>query len=120
MFKLAKYYLLFNLYKRGKKNIMVIIVLIIAMIFVSYIFNDLMKVVGNGSQFELIAIKWLIFLSLFFSIIINLFKVMKRVTVSLEEKDIDYVPDNSKEKLLAKRHLKSRSDLILEKYRNNK
>ena len=118
MFRLAKYYILLNLYRRAKKNIVSMVVSLLTMGFVSFIFSDIIEVARNSSQFGLIAIKWLTLLSLFAVIIFNLLKIMKIASVPFEDKD--RVPDERKEKLLAKEHLKSRSDLIFEKYRSNK
>lgn len=120
MFKLAKYYMLLNLYKKGKKNIIVIVASLVAMIFVSYIFSDIIGMIDSSSRYGFVAIKWLLLLGLVWIIVFNVRKMMKTISLPFECEGNDGMIDERKEKILAKEQLMSRSDRIVEKYRNKR
>ena len=120
MFKLAKYYMLLNLYKRAKKNIIAILTSLVAMIFVSYIFSDIIGVIDSSSRYGFVAMKWLLLLGLVWVIVFNVRKMLKTISLPFKSGGNDGVIDERKEKLLAKEQLMSRSDRIVEKYRNNR
>ena len=112
--------MLLNLYRRGKKNMIVIVTSLVAMIFVSYIFSDIIGMIDSSSRYGFVAIKWLLLLGLVWVIVFNVRKMLKTISLPFECAGNDSMIDERKEKILAKEHLKSRSDLILEKYRSNK
>lgn len=120
MFKIVKYYMLLSLYRRVKKNIIVIVISVLIMILTSYIFIDLIEMLDKSNKFGFIAIKWLILILLFVVIVVNMLKIMKTLSEPFGKEQNDQVLDETKERILAKKYLMSRSDLILRKYRNTK
>ena len=120
MFKLAKYYVLLNLYKRSKRNIITIVISLVLMILVSYIFADIINIRGNENSYGLIVIKWLMLLTLVFVMVFNVRKMIKIVSTLFWKERKEDMPDIKKEMILGKEHLMSRSDLIIGKYRSSK
>ncbi len=118
MFKIAKYYLLLNLYQRAKGNIIAIVVSVFAMIFIAYLFGDLIAMAEGSSKYGLVTIKWLILFLLMVVIVFNLRKTVKKLSIPFAKEGKEPTHDVKKERILTKEHLVSRSDLILNKYRN--
>ena len=120
MFKLAKYYMLVNLYKRAKKNILRVFMSIVLMVLVSYLFADITTVVSKENSYGFLALKWLILLVSMFIIIVNIRQIVKIASSPFGEEVNKTVSNVKKERILAKEHLISRTERIIEKYRSAK
>jgi len=120
MFKLAKYYVLLNLYQNAKRNVIIILSSIVLFVMLIFIFSDLMAMAQGQEKYVFLIAKWIVLLSLLVVIGWNTKVALKKVRHPFEKEDKQKVPDERKEKLLAKEQLQSRSDLILDKYRNSK
>lgn len=118
MFKIAKYYLLVSIVRRAKKNFLMILISMLGMILTSFLFADLIGVMDSGSKYILVAIKWLILISLLMLVALNMLKIVNIVSEPFKKESKEPRDDIKKEKILAKEHLLSRSELILNKYRN--
>jgi len=118
MFKMAKYYVLINLYRKARKNIMVIAASLIIMVLLSYLFADLVLMEVYTGQF--IIVKWVVNLLLLLIIVWNIRKMTSIVILPFRKEHKKTIVDFKKENILKKDHLFSRSDLILNKYRNKK
>ena len=118
MFRFAKYYMLINLYKRAKKNIIRVFLSVFVMVLISYLFTDIIVIAGEENKYGLLAIKWLILLVSIFVIVINIRQVLKIVSSPFAKEANDPVIDVKKERILAKEHLMTKSERIIEKYRS--
>jgi len=117
MFKLAKYYFLFNWYQKTKRNMIAIMVFFVLFLVSIYMFDDLIAMADD--KFELVIIKWIVILIFLSAIVCNMVKLLKVVPVPFKKEESDVVADKRKEKIIAKERLLSRSDLIINKYRDN-
>ena len=118
MFRLAKYYILLNLYRRVKRNIFTVLISMLMIFVVSFIFSDLRKIIVGEGTYIIIAVKWTILLSLGVLMVLNLFRIVKAVSVPFGKDDNQCIDDPQKEKILTKENLLSRSDQVIYKYRN--
>ena len=118
MFKMAKYYVLLNLYRKARKNIIVILVSWMMMVLLSYLFADLAtmeKYAGN-----VLIVKWMLYLILLSVIVWNVRKMTSIAILPFGKDNEEMIVDVKKENILKKEQLFSRSDLILNKYRSLK
>ncbi len=118
MFKIAKYYLLLNLYQKTKRNMIAIVVFFVLFIVSTYMFGDLIAMADE--KFGLVIAKWIVILVLLAVIAFNIVQLFKAVPVPFKKEECDGVADLRKEKIVSKEHLLSRSDLIVNKYRDNR
>ncbi len=118
MFKMAKYYVLVNLYRKAKRNIVVILVSLMIMVLLSYLFSDLVAMeMDTGYLFVL---KWAMYLILLSVIVWNVRKMTSLDILVFGKQNQETVIDAKKEKILKKEHLLSKSEIILNKYRGAK
>ncbi len=118
MLKMAKYYVLVNLYRKAKKNILVILISLIMMVLLSYLFTDLVAMeVYTG---YLLVLKWMMYLILLSVIVWNVRKMTSLDILAFGKQNQETGIDVKKENILKKEHLFSRSELILNKYRSAK
>ena len=118
MFKMAKYYVLVKLYRKARKNIIVILVSLMMMVLLSHLFADLVVMEAYIGHF--ITLKWVMYLILLSVIIWNVKKI-QRISILPFGKEHDVIiVDIKKENILKKEQLLSRSELILNKYRSTK
>ena len=118
MFKMAKYYMLVNLYRKTRKNIVFILVSLMLIVLLSYLFADL--IVMEAYTGHLIIVKWAMYFILLSVIIWNVKKI-QRISILPFGKEHDVIiVDIKKENILKKEQLLSRSELILNKYRSTK
>ena len=118
MFRLAKYYLLVSLYNKVKRNLFALLIAIVLILFVVYISADLLQTIASESRIMVLAVKWILLLGLMAVIGFNI-REMVRVAgtaFSLKEEELKE-KDPRKETILSKEKLQSRSELILQKYR---
>lgn len=115
MLKLAKYILIYNLYKRVRKNIFATLFSLFFMMISIYFFNDILQVVDSSNKSAYLAVKWIVLLFLLGVIAYNISKIFKAISAPLK-KEVDPSITHHKEKILGKDHLMSRSDLIIRKY----
>lgn len=118
MFKMAKYYVLVNLYRKARKNIIVILVSLMMMVLLSYLFADL--VVMEAYTGHLIIVKWVMYFILLSVIIWNVKKIQRISILPFGKEHEAIIVDIKKENILKKVQLLSRSELILNKYRSSK
>lgn len=118
MFRFAKYYMLVNLYKRAKKNIIRVFLSVFVMILVSYLFADIIAIAGEENSYRLLSLKWLILLVSIFVILTNIRQVVKIASSPFGKEVNETEIDVKKERILAKEHLMTKSDRIIEKYRS--
>ena len=118
MFKFAKYYVLVNLYKRTNKNIVRVLLSVLLMVLVSYLFADIILVAGEENSYVFLSLKWMILLISIFVIVLNTHKVIKIVSSPFFKEITEAEIDVKKERILAKKHLMTKSERIIEKYRS--
>ncbi len=117
MFKIAKYYFLLSWYKKTKRNIVALIVFAVLFVVSTYMFGDLIAMADD--KLGLVIAKWITILVLLTVIAFNMVQLFKVVPVPFKKEESDRVADQRKEKIISKEHLLSRSDLIVNKYRDN-
>jgi len=115
MLKLAKYYLLINLYRKNKRSLLIVLVSIVMMITISFIFSDLTGMAESKERYFLVGIKWLLLFCLLGLIAYQLRKISQQSALPFE-KNASF--DVKREQLMAKEKLQSRSDMIINKYRS--
>ena len=117
MFKTLKYLLLANLYKRAKKNFLILFGSIIFLILISLIMSDAISVASGFTLYILIIVKWVIVLFLIGSIGLSLIKIVNAATSSFVSEDKKRtVVDVKKDRILNKERLFTKSDSILQKH----
>jgi len=114
MLKLAKYYLLINLYRKNRRRVRILLASIVMMITISLIFSDLTGMAEGGEKYLLVGIKWLLLFCLLGLIAYQLRKISQQSTLSFGKK---VSLDAKREQLMAKEKLQSRSEMIIHKYR---
>ena len=117
MFKIAKYYFLLNWYKKTKRNMIAIIVFTVLFIVSTYMFADLIAMADE--KLGLVIAKWIAILVLLAVIAFNVGQIFKAVPTPFKKEENDQVVDLRKEEIVSKKHLVSRSELIVNKYRDN-
>ena len=113
MFKVFKYIFLANLYKRVKHNIFLSFFSLIAMVFVSFIMNDILQVANSENLSMVLVGKWILLLSLFATFSYNLFKI---VTVALNQLSFSSPKSAKTQKILQKETLISKEEQVVKKY----
>ncbi len=117
MFKLAKYYVLLNLYQNAKRNIIIIFVSTILLVMSIYMFSDLIAM--TDEKVGLMIAKWIAILLFLGVIIFNIVQIFKAVSVPFKKETRNKSADARKENIVTKEHLVSRSELIINKYRDS-
>ena len=84
----------------------------------AYLFSDLITMTEN--KLGLVVAKWITLLFLLGVIVVNIQQTFKGIQYPFQKEKYDQPADLRKEKILSKEKLVSRSDLILNKYRNKK
>jgi NADH:ubiquinone oxidoreductase subunit H len=122
MFKLAKYYVLVNIYKRARFSVLLVLISLVLMFITALIFSDLMAMVNVSGRTVLIAMKWLILFILIGLMAYHLRKILRSTShpFGTTEGKSEIVVNKKRERLMAKENLHSRSDLVLEKYRRTR
>ncbi len=115
MFKLAKYYVIANMYKKAKFSIWVVLGSLVTMVIVSLVFSDLVGMTDGTGKGLMLGLKWLIFFSLLTVMAFYLRKIFKSISLPFTNECV--IVDEKKERVMQKAVLKSRSDIILDKYR---
>jgi len=118
MFKMAKYYVLVNFYRKARKNIVLILVSLMMMVMLSYLFSDLVAM--DEHMGYLIIVKWMMYFTLLSVIIWNVQKMKSVAILPFGKENVETVVDVKKENILKKEQLLSRRELILNKYRSGK
>jgi len=116
MVRAIKYYLMTRVYQKAKGNLIIVLLSLVALILATMLFGDLIAVAGNGSRYVLVAAKWIVILSLLAVITHNMSKIVRVLPFAGEKPARS--SDHRKMKLIEKERLVSRSERILEKYRN--
>lgn len=124
MFKVIKYILLANLFKKAKKSFIMLFIYVVSLILISFIMNDLMSVAIGVMVYILLLVKWAIILSLLRLIGFSVLKIFNIATNPLktnskddsEDNEVQVLQDVKKERILSKEKLFTQSDLILQKY----
>jgi uncharacterized metal-binding protein len=116
MFKLAKYYLLANIYKRAKVSVFVLLASVVGMVVVSLVFADLIAINTGSDKALMVSTKWILLFTLLGLIVLHLRKIVRSVSLPFGE-DTSVVVDEKKERVMEKTKLRSRSDVIMDKYR---
>ncbi len=122
MFKLAKYYVLVNIYKRARFSVLLVLVSLILMLITSLVFADLMAMANGSGKTVLIALKWFILFTLLGLMAYHLRKILRSASrpFGTTESKAEIVNNKKRERLMSKENLHSRSDLVLEKYRRTR
>jgi hypothetical protein len=109
--------MLLSLYRKTKKNIVVMLVSIVMMILSAYIFSDLTEIAGTDSQYLLLISKWLVLLMFLSLTMFHFMKIMKHLSTPFKREEEMQADNSKREKILSKAALTSRSDLIVNKYK---
>ena len=119
MQKLVKYILIYNVYKRVRKNIFMTLLSVFFVMISVYFFNDMLQIADSNSKSAYLVAKWI---TLFFLLAVatyNISKILKAIATPLKKVDTLSISPQ-KEKILSKEQLVSRSDLIISKYKKSK
>lgn len=115
MFKAIKYIYLLTLIKKAKKHFIWLITYFVSIILLSLMFNDIIEVSSGMMVYGLVLFKWGINLILIGLIFFTFMKIINLASNPLRKSNIEAI-DNKKEKILSKEVLRSKSDLIIQKY----
>ena len=94
-----------------------IIVFAVLLIVSTYMFGDLIAM--TDEKLGLVIAKWIAILVLLAVIAFNVGQIFKFVPTPFKKEEKDPVLDSRKETIVTKKHLVSRSDLIVNKYRDD-
>ncbi len=118
MFKLAKYYMLANIYKRAKFSVLVVFASVVAMVVISLVFADLVVMSTGSVKALIVGAKWILLFTLLGLTFFHLRKIVRSSSLPFgEDASVPVVVDEKKERVMEKIKLHSRSDLIMDKYR---
>ena len=117
MFKMAKYFFIYTLYKRVKINVIAMIAALFLLMVMLYIMNDIVSVADRGTRYTVLLIKWLMSVALLSIMVYNLTKIIKAISMPFKNKTIKKV-DPKKERVLNKEHLRTQSEQIIQKYQS--
>ena len=129
MFKILKYYFVITIYKKAKKQFLILAISLIIMILSGLIINDVMTVASDLNLYFLIVLKWIIIFLMMIYITFNFIKILKLAMpetnpIIMKYKNIitlNNEPVNiKKETILKKDKLFTESDNILHKYIRDK
>ena len=116
MFKLAKYYVLVTIYKRAKFSVLMALASVVAMVVISLVFADLVEMNTGSGKALMVSAKWILLFTLLGLTVLHLSKIVKSVSFYFGEDDSEVV-DEKKGRVMEKIKLRSRSDVIMDKYR---
>jgi len=123
MFKILKYFFVISLYKKTKKQFLILAISLITILLSSLIISDFIAVSSDLNLYFLIVLKWAIILTMIVFIALALLKIMKRATLTpgiiKHTKYIavdDETVNSKKEITLKKDRLFTESEQILQKY----
>ena len=114
MFGFAKYLAAAHLYRRARGPILTALAAVAAIVLVSAVSDDILAGMGEGRGWVLAA-KWLSILGLLALIARSVVRISAAAAAPFAKTPA--VPDPKKERILSKPHLRSRSERILERYR---
>ena len=123
MFKILKYFFVISLYKKAKKQFLILAISLITILLSSLIISDVMAVASDLNLYFLIVLKWVIILTMIVFIALALLTIMKRATLTpriiknTKNITVDNETVNSKKEItLKKDRLFTESEQILQKY----
>ena len=123
MFKILKYFFVISLYKKAKKQFVILAISLITILLSGLMISDVMTVVSGLDLYILIVLKWCIILSMILLIALTLLKIIKLATPApiikklIKEVTVAKEAGNSKkETTLKKDRLFTESEMILHKY----
>ena len=123
MFKILKYFFVISLYKKAKKQFVILAISLITILLSSLIISDVMTVASGLYLYVLIVVKWMIILSMTLLIALTLLKIMELATpipiIIKNTKQItaaNEAANGKKETTLKKDRLFTESEMILQKY----
>ena len=123
MFKILKYFFVISLYKKAKKQFVILAISLITILLSSLIISDVMMVVSGLNLYILIVIKWMIILSMLVLIGLKLLKIIElAMPAPLTVKQTKYIAvadeavNRKKEITLKKDRLFTESEQIIQKY----
>ena len=123
MFKILKYFFVISLYKKAKKQFVILAISLITILLSSLIISDVMTVVSGLNLYVLIVLKWCINLSMIFLIALMLLKIINLATpapvIIKPNKEVTVTKEavnRKKETTLKKDRLFTESEMILQKY----
>jgi len=124
MFTILKWYLLLQIWASSKSTILVLVALWILYIFANHFFKDLIVITQQESIPDLIYFKWVFISVLLIATCFLIYKIYCDVLSDLgmqESESNEKVEAISRKKvMLSKPTLKSRSEMIIEKYQRVK
>ena len=127
MFRVFKYLIMASIYKKAKKNFIILFISAFFLIITNLIINDLIEISSDKIIFLLLLSRWCITLILLSLIIFSITKIFNIIVNPFEKKDNQSLlsttskvyKDKKKDYLLSKEKLLTKSDLIMTKYTKN-
>ena len=123
MFKILKYFFVISLYKKAKKQFVILAISLITILLSSLIISDVMTVVSGLNLYVLIVLKWCINLSMILLLALTLLKIIKLAMpapiIIKPKKEVTVAKEavnSKKETTLKKDRLFTESEMILQKY----
>ena len=121
MFKVFKYLLLANVYKRAKKSIVFLLGLFVFLLLFIFIINDILAISSGVAVTILLFVKWIVILTIFSLIARTTLQLINITTTPFEKVESELSVSeqkikSKKEHILGKEKLYTKSDMILEKY----
>lgn len=124
MFKVFKYLLLANVYKRAKKSIVFLLGLFVFLLLFIFIINDISAISSGVTVTILLLVKWIVILTIFSLIARTTLQIVNIATTPFEKVESELSGSEQKiktkkEYILGKEKLYTKSDTILRKYMKN-
>jgi len=121
MFKVIKYLLLANLYKKAKKSILLLVGLFSFLLFFTLIINDLLSVESGINIQVLLLVKWIVIFTLVMFMVRTILQIINRAKAPFESEEVTSSQKikelaNKKEYILNRKRLLTEKDVILQKY----
>ncbi|MDF1884130.1 hypothetical protein JHD49_09280 [Sulfurimonas sp. SAG-AH-194-C21] len=118
MYRVLKYVFMANTYKRAKSSFITLFLSFMGLVLSVWIISDFMSVSSGVMVYVLLLLKWVMILSLISLMGYSILKIINVASNPFATKDKPVVVQDvyKKEYILNKAVLRSKSDLIVEKY----
>jgi hypothetical protein len=126
MFRALKYIFVISLYKKTKKQFVILAISVTAILVSSLMISDIMTTISGKYIYLLILLKWMIILSMILLIILSLLKIMKVlmsnpiIKLTKKIKTNNNIVNKKQEMILKKVNLLTESEMIINKYKEKK
>ena len=122
MMKIFKYLLVANVYKETKHSMAMVLIAAVIVVLSIFIGNDLIDASDGSMKYLVLLCKWVVVLTTLTVMISHMSKIWKSFlsSVPIVGESLSKSRSDLHDKIMTKPELKSRSDLIIDKYKEKR